>query len=156
MMRRSNRRLRLCAALLTCNLLFIWGNSLLPGEASAAFSQWVQDLLTALFPGEPSQELGSGLLRKLAHFTEFACLGMLLAWLQGMLTVKNRFLALPALAWAFGAACVDEAIQCFVPERGPSLWDVGLDTCGAAVGILLLMAGYHIRKKNNQFLEETK
>jgi hypothetical protein len=30
---RSQKRIRVCAVLLIVNLAFIWGNSLLPGEA---------------------------------------------------------------------------------------------------------------------------
>ena len=52
-----------------------------------------------------------------------------------------------ALAYGFGAACVDETIQCFVPDRGPGIKDVMIDTAGVAVGITLLLLGYTIYKK---------
>lgn len=137
---RTDRRLRLCYTLLIMNLCFIWGNSLLPGSVSGAFSDWVKDLLTALLPvGEPS-EGGGGLLRKLAHFTEFACLGMLLTWLLGMLRHPRSL----ALLLGTGAACIDETIQRFVPDRGPSLQDVGIDTCGVIVGMSLLLLGHYV------------
>ena len=42
---RTDKRLRLCITLLICNLIFIWGNSLLPGEISGAFSDWVKSIL---------------------------------------------------------------------------------------------------------------
>lgn len=152
--RKSRKRLRLCATLIVCDLIFIWGNSLLPGEVSGALSQWVKDLLSSFFPGNGPETQGSGLLRKIAHFTEFACLGALLAWLFAM--VRGRSGVMPVVL-AFAAACIDETIQCFVPDRGPSLWDVGLDTCGAAAGIFLLTAGIHIRKNiHNKKWEETK
>lgn len=153
-MRKSRKRLRLCATLILCDLIFIWGNSLLPGEVSGALSQWVKDLLSSFLPGDGPGTQGSGLLRKIAHFTEFACLGALLAWLFAML--RGRPGVMPVVL-AFAAACIDESIQCFVPDRGPSLWDVGLDTCGAAVSILLLTTGIHIRKNiHNKKWEETK
>ena len=139
---RTEKRLRICWTLLILNLCFIWGNSLLPGEISGAFSDWVKELLHALLPGGSSGG-GGGLLRKLAHFTEFACLGALLAWLMGM------FRRHPALALICGvaAACLDETIQRFVPDRGPSLRDVGIDTCGCAVGMMLLLTGHHLLKR---------
>lgn len=140
---RTDKRLRICTALLITNLCFIWGNSLLPGEISGAFSDWVKNLLTAILPVGPSVPGGSGLLRKIAHFTEFAALGMLLTWLFGMLQ-KGRF-------WPFvcglSAACVDETIQRFVPDRGPSLKDVGIDTCGVITGMILLLVGHHLIMK---------
>ena len=137
---RTEKRLRLCWALLVLNLCFIWGNSLLPGEVSGAFSDWVKALLAAILPVGPDSPMGGGLLRKLAHFTEFAALGMILSWLIGMLG-KNRLLP---LLWGGAAACVDETIQRFVPDRGPSLRDVGIDTCGVAVGMILLLTGHYL------------
>lgn len=155
MMHRTNRRLHLCTALLLCNLLFIWGNSLLPGDSSGALSEWVRSLLGSFLP--PAQAPGSGhFLRKLAHFTEFACLGALLVWLHGMLGRKAASTAALALLGGFLTACVDETIQLFSPGRGPSLKDVGIDTAGAATGIFLLLLGvlaYH-KKQHQHFQEE--
>ena len=50
---RTDKRLRLNAALLICVLTFIWGNSLLPGEVSGAFSDWVKSILERLFVQRP-------------------------------------------------------------------------------------------------------
>lgn len=150
---RTDRRVRLCAVLLALNILFIWGNSLLPGSVSGAISQFVRDLLAFLLgssSGDPNA--GHGLLRKLAHFTEFACLGALLAWLLGMLCKPLPF----ALLFGFLVASIDETIQYFVPNRGPAFKDVLIDTAGALVGISLLFLGYTIRKKQaKQCLEDT-
>lgn len=38
---RTDKRLRLCVTLLVLILVFIWGNSLMPGEVSQAISNWV-------------------------------------------------------------------------------------------------------------------
>ena len=54
---RTDKRLRLCITLLVCNLIFIWGNSLLPGEISGAFSDWVKSLLAHLLPVGPQSGL---------------------------------------------------------------------------------------------------
>lgn len=140
-MKRTRGRLALCIALITGILLFIWGNSLLPAEISQAFSDWVKALLTGGASGGASD--GSGLLRKIAHFAEFAALGMSLGWLFGMLKKGKIY---PFLL-GFAAACLDETIQIFVPERGPGIFDVALDTAGVAVGIGLLYIGYKIIKR---------
>lgn len=143
-MERTDRKMRLCAVLLAVNVLFIWGNSLLPGSVSGAISHWVRDLLSFLFPGSSQDpDSGHGLLRKLAHFLEFACLGALFSWLFGMLG-KPFPIALPC---GFAIACVDETIQHFVPDRGPSFKDVLIDTSGVLLGIALLLLGYTICKK---------
>ena len=139
-----NGRKWLCAVLIGVNLAVIWGNSLLPGEVSSAFSQWVRGLAQWLFPGSFGGSGGHGLLRKLGHFTEFACLGMLLWWMGLLCRERPRFF--PPLLLGAIAAGLDETIQRFVPGRGPSLWDVGIDVCGVLLGILLLTAGYYIKK----------
>ena len=139
-------------ALMVVNVLFIWGNSCLPGSVSGAISHWVRNVLSFLFPGGASDpDSGHGLVRKLAHFTEFACLGALFTWLFGMLS-KPLLIALPC---GFLVACVDETIQRFVPDRGPAFKDVLIDTSGVLVGIGLLILGYTIRKRQaKQYLED--
>lgn len=149
---RTDKRLRLCTALLICNLVFIWGNSLLPGEVSGAFSDWVKSLLANLFPAGPEEDTGGGLLRKVAHFTEFTALGMCLAWLHGMLQ-KGK---LRPFLWGVLAASLDETIQRFVPDRGPSVKDVCIDSAGVLTGIILLWLGHDFIKKRsaNKSLED--
>lgn len=130
----------LCITLLCLNVAFIWGNSLLPGEVSGAISQWVRDVLASIFglPEQPGADEGHGLLRKLAHFTEFACLGMCLSWLVRMLREKKPEHYLYPLLGGFLVACADETIQAFVPGRGPGIKDVAIDTLGVCLGIVLI------------------
>lgn len=147
-----------CCSLLSFLLIFIWGNSLLPGHISGAISDWVKQilltLLSFLFSGPPG-EGGGGLLRKLAHFTEFAALGACFCWFYGMLRSQKHELLLFPLLSGFLAACVDETIQRFVPGRYGCLTDVGIDTAGVATGIVLFTTAYHIYKNKHQHLEET-
>lgn len=144
---RTDKRLRLCTLLLVLILAFIWGNSLMPGEISQAISNWVQNLLMETRPDSTGNPAGNGILRKFAHFTEFAALGMTLGWLFGMLQKKKP---VPFL-WGVLAACIDETIQAFVPERAPGLRDVLIDSCGVLAGMLLLHFGHtYLKKKRNQ------
>ena len=154
-MKRTKTRMALCLILTVLLLIFIWGNSCLPGQVSGAWSQMISDLINRLLgrlPGDP--HTGHGLLRKIAHFTEFTCLGMSLFWLFSMLQKKFW---IPFLC-GFLAACTDECIQLLVPDRGPAIKDVLIDTAGVAVGIAVLLAVTVINQKikNNKFLEETK
>ena len=143
----TKKRLRLCAVLIVLNIAFIWGNSLLPGSVSGALSNWLRDILAAILPGgESDPTAGRGLLRKLAHFTEFACLGALFSWLFSMLQ-KPRMLS---LLCGFLVASADETIQRFVPDRGPSFRDVMIDTSGVLAGMLLVLLGYAISKKKTK------
>ncbi len=144
-LRCSTLRVRLCTVLIVLNLLFIWGNSLMPGSVSSAISGWVRDLLSTIFPGMGNDQQGHGLLRKIAHFSEFCMLGILLRWLYSMLLCRNA--AVLGLVCGLLAACVDEGIQLFVPGRNPSLIDVGIDTAGVLLGIVLLQFGHTIYKQ---------
>lgn len=141
---RSENRLRLAWCLLVLLLVFIWGNSLLPAEISAAISGWVWELLGDFGGGIviPDNTVGDGPLRKLAHFIEFTSLGMCLTWIMGMI----RKPALIALAGGFAVACVDEIIQIFVPGRGPAFTDVLLDTSGVLAGLFLFLLIRHLRR----------
>lgn len=142
---RTDKRLRLCTALLICLLVFIWGNSLMPGAVSQTISNFVQMLMSGVEIRPDEVPVGSGLLRKLAHFTEFAALGMLLYWRFGMAGKpwKGAFLS------GFAAACIDETIQAFVPDRAPRLFDVCIDSCGVLTGIALLYLGHTYLKKRS-------
>ena len=135
----------LCIAMILAILVFIWGNSLMPAQVSLAFSNWVADLLHIEPSAETTVLTGRGILRKVAHFLEFAALGFSLGWLFGML---RKGVLLPFLCGA-AAACIDETIQLFVPNRGPGLADVLLDSCGVAAGIALLYFGYTCMKKRS-------
>ena len=157
MIRKTNGRLTVCCAMLGLLLAFIWGNSLLPGHISGAFSDWVRKILRQLLPflfKNASDSAGGGLLRKIAHFTEFAALGACFCWLYAMLMTKQCRQILCAAASGVLAACVDETIQRFVPQRHGCLTDVGIDTAGVLTGIVLFMIAYLINKK--QHMEEMK
>lgn len=150
---RSKARLQICITLLVINLVFIWGNSMLPGEISGAFSDWVKSMVAPLLGWDQEGSGGGGLLRKIAHFTEFTCLGVCLRWFWGMLTANRRKAFTNALGCAVIAACIDETIQLFVPLRGPGIKDVCIDSAGALTGILTLTV-IHLLKTTS--LEDKK
>lgn len=143
----TQKWVKLCIVLILCNMGFIWGNSLLPAEASAAISNFVYSLLRPFFSGEGTQvSQGTGLLRKLAHLAEFTCLGILWCWYL-LMGRKNPFWGLlPGLC----TACVDEAIQCFVPGRGPRITDILIDLAGFSLGIGMMYLIQFIHKWRNK------
>ena len=147
-MNHTERNIRVCAILLILNLMFIWGNSMLPAEVSQKISDCVLELLPEI-PEQPIQQGdGSHLVRKLAHVAEFTVLGMLLSWLTAM-RKRKWWLTVPL---GTIVACIDETIQMFVPGRGPGLLDVGIDACGVLMGMLLLNTAYFLkRKQTNSF-----
>ena len=138
-------RTRLCGTLILLNLVFIWGNSLLPGELSGALSNWLGSLL-GLVGSDPGG--GTGLLRKLAHFSEFASLGFLLCWLASLKGERGFHLFALALLGGLLTACIDESIQILTPDRGSSLVDVWIDTSG--VVLAALFGVYYFDSRRNQ------
>jgi VanZ family protein len=82
------------------------------------------------------------LVKKGGHLLGYALLGA--AYVRG-LAGGNRArpgwrLVVTAVALAGAYAASDEFHQAFVPGRGSSLWDVGIDTLGAAVGVGVWLA----------------
>ena len=153
-MRRTNKRVGLCLVLIGLNLALIWGNSLISGETSGEMSGTVMEFILKLLhlPASAAEPLHY-LIRKAAHFSEFACLAMELTWLCGMLGEKKAHLAVLPVAGGMFAALVDESIQMLTPGRGPSLTDVWIDTSGAVMGMMIVFLGYHLlqgKKCNKQ------
>lgn len=133
------------AALLLLTLAFIWGHSCVPLPASAAESGRVLEMLRPvleLFVGKGNAT--DHLVRKLAHFTEFAALGF-----QILLLLRDRswkgFLRSAELG--FVAAFFDESIQ-ILSGRGDQIIDVWLDMGGVIFGVAAasLIAGI-LRKR---------
>lgn len=77
--------------------------------------------------------------RKIAHGLAYFVLGSLCmaALLQHELEMNQR--ALLALGISIAYAVSDEVHQVFVVGRSCQLSDVGIDTCGASIGILLVV-----------------
>lgn len=146
-MRSTKNRVRLCAILLCLNLIFIWGNSLMPGEVSDRISRWAAEFLGSSLDIPADMEQGHSLLRKLAHFSEFACLGLLLCWRAGMAGKRGMDLAVLTLLGGIVTACLDETIQIFVAERSSSLVDVWIDVSGVVIGMIFLLMGHHLIKR---------
>ncbi len=155
-MKRTDTRLKVCITALILELLFIWGNSAMPAEISNALSQWVGNILSMFLPFEPGVDEGGHLLRKLAHFCEFACLGATLCWLAGMLGQVGLTHASLSLLGGITAACVDETIQVFTPGRSSSLIDVWIDTSGVVLGIGLVLLGCHLSKRKKKLKHRSK
>ena len=134
---------RTLSILIVLNLALIWGNSLLPGVSSEAVSGGVLAFLGQFLPMLLT-ETGHTLLRKAAHFSEFALLGLLFCGRHRL--VKGET---PPHLMGFGlaVACIDETIQIFTPERASSLIDVWIDASGFALGFVMIFVTYTIYNK---------
>lgn len=117
-------------------------------------SRIVAPLVRWLFPHLSDRAVHGVVLavRKCAHLTEYAVLALLLwralhqppapgvsAWHWSEAGLALGLVALYAAS--------DEVHQAFVPSRQASVWDVLLDTAGAALGLLCLWAIGRLRKR---------
>lgn len=75
-------------------------------------------------------------IRKLAHFTEYACMGTLVYGIWRPWKNRDRKLYVLVILWVFLSAAGDEFHQLFVPGRYGCFADVLLDTCGGGFGVL--------------------
>lgn len=140
-------------------MVMIYCFSAQTGEQSGAMSgrltTWVVKLFVPDFENmtaENQESLRSTvgfLIRKTAHFLEYALLGFSLmlhiAQVQKKITVRLPWL----WAWGIGTlyAASDEFHQGFVAARGPSVRDVMIDSSGVIVGVLLLLWILHCKKE---------
>ena len=134
---------RILDILILLNLALIWGNSMLTGLSSEAVSGGLLAFLGRFLPVLLT-EAGHTLLRKAAHFSEFALLGLLYCGRHRL--VKGEA---PVHLMGFGlaVACIDETIQIFTPGRASSLIDVWIDASGFALGLLLIVIFHTITNK---------
>ncbi len=136
------------AVLLLALYVLIFGFSAQDGERSGSLSQMISEKCVELLNSLSGRNWTEGFmrdlaayfehpLRKLAHFSEYACMGILLYILWSQWIRKGRKLYLLIVLWVFCSAGLDEFHQLFVPGRYGSFADVLLDTCGGAFGMLL-------------------
>lgn len=121
----------------------IFSFSLQPGEVSGDISgSFLRKVLEWFAPGVfekletmPQEQLDIWhvVLRKCAHFTEFAVLGVLSS--LTLLQTKLSRRVLVAMAFCLVVASMDETLQLFVDGRAGRVVDVIIDGAGALCGI---------------------
>ncbi len=137
-------------------LTLIWGHSLMPAGASSQESGFVTDFIFKLIPAFINTSNMELFVRKAAHFSEFAVLGILLRARTGLLTgtesrqatagdlpgeshvhdkTAGRFFT--AACAGFFAAFIDETIQLFIEGRSGSVVDMWIDLAGVITGCII-------------------
>lgn len=127
---------KILAILIALMLLFIWSNSLAGSKQSNALSGWVEKLLKPLVDpqGKIPAKVFDYAVRKAAHVTEYAILGMLLAWLSIPIKKQDVWLLLFVV---LTTAVIDETIQIFT-GRTSQVQDIWIDFFGAGAGMLVV------------------
>ncbi len=116
-----------------CAVIFVFSSSAFSAANTALY---IDPALRWLIPGLTPQaaEVLHALIRKSAHFTEYAILFVLL--IRGPMAGRPY----AALTLCVAYALLDEGHQALVPGRGPSLYDVALDSTGALFSRFMLAA----------------
>jgi len=133
------------AILIAFVLCFIWGHSMVSAEVSKTESLAVGGFLTPfleLFVGRGN--VTDRLVRKLAHFSEFAVLGVLLSVNMRAYERKGRVMGSYYILLGMAAAVIDESIQLFSVGRGAQVQDILLDTAGAVCGGLITKLAFRL------------
>ena len=135
------KRKKVALVLILLTLCFIWGQSLLDGDISTRESDFVFNLIYPfLYKVFGEVDATPHLVRKLAHFTEYAVLGCSLALYFGY----DQKSILKGMNVALIAALFDESFQLLAVARGPQITDIWLDFSGAITGIILFSAVLHL------------
>jgi len=129
--------------------VFIFVQSQQNAAESSSKSAFIMKIINSLISRITNNDefaLSEYFIRKTAHFTEYFILGFLL---YGSLKKEGFKLLYPALSILISAAYAisDEIHQYFIPGRVMSLFDVFIDTCGAAVGVFLFCIILALRNK---------
>ena len=133
-------------------LCFVFGNSMLSKQDSAEVSATVMELVRGFLrpivewiTGGPVDDvLLHKVVRKGAHFTEFAALSFFLTGLLRLFCCMWRTHAMGyVLFFSLLIGVLDEFLQSFT-GRGSSVRDVVLDFCGALMGILCAIVAIEI------------
>ena len=125
-----------------CWVAVIWGHSLIQGPQSSLESGLVVSLVCPLFELAGIHDLGlmTLVVRKLAHFSEYAVLGVLARGLVTSLREEGIAPRLPVTVVAALVPVADECLQLFVPGRSGQLTDVLIDLSGLVTGALVAHA----------------
>ena len=149
-MKRRKTCLALLGLLILLTLGFIWGNSLKSIPESQAVSLSLLDrlkpLLDAVFGPD---RITDHILRKTAHFCEFALLGAELRLLFLLMGQRGLQGLMNALFAGLAAAVTDETIQIF-SQRGSQVSDVVLDFSGVVTGALVISLAARLLRRRKE------
>lgn len=118
-------------------------------EQSSLAARIFKDIVGFLLPSvSVSDGEAVHIVRKLAHFTEFACQGLLLS---GFVLCKSKhFNVIYILFFGLLTACCDELIQLFPYGRSSQVSDIFIDFSGCiAAAIIYSIIYFYIKRKKN-------
>lgn len=97
------------------------------------------DILELFFPDYVfDEEYIHHIVRKIAHFTIYFILGIMVSWLINVGNSKGKRSIFIAAVCCLVFAISDETLQLFIYGRGAQVTDVLIDISGASLGIFLV------------------
>lgn len=146
--------LRIILIILLLGIFYsIFGFSSQNSEESGGLSQKVTLFIAKKIPwitekNEEEKEIiidkMESVIRKLAHFSIYTVVGILIMSLLSTYKIENKRRVFISLLTGIIYAISDEIHQGFVPGRSPQITDVMIDTMGVLFGILLVMLAIKI------------
>lgn len=134
--------------LLLCTFFIIFGFSSQDGEASGGLSRNITNKILQLsnkykdMGQEKKEKIADRterIIRKIAHFSIYTLVGLLLMGLLSTYKIKENWRIILSVLLGMIYAVSDEIHQSFIPGRTPQITDVYIDTLGVVLGVLLIL-----------------
>lgn len=150
--------------ILNCLIIFNFSNQ--KADDSSVSSGRVVNFISEVIPtirNMPEQDkiefkenVMQPIIRKLAHFSIYTLLGMLI--MNFMVTFKRSFYqcAITSVFFGFLYACSDEIHQFFIPGRSCEFRDICIDTLGVITGIIIVILITKLYRKITRKKKEIK
>ncbi len=142
--------------LLLCTFFVIFGFSSQDGETSGGLSRNITNKILQIsnkyntLGQEEKEQIADKtekIIRKVAHFSIYTVVGLLLMGLLNTYKIKENWRMILSILLGMLYAISDEIHQSFTPGRTPRIADVYIDTLGVILGILLILLGIKIYNK---------
>lgn len=133
------RRKTITTALLVICIAFIFHNSLEGAEVSGGRSFQLTQAMNGF--------LAEQIIRKLAHFLEYALEGVLVVFVIWAYELKMRRYACHAALFGIMTALIDETLQLFSDGRAALVGDVWIDFGGFLFGFLFGVLWLQLRRR---------
>ena len=108
------------------------------GDTSMQLSDGILDSFKSLFQNFLDYHTLSYIVRKIAHFTEYFILGLLIYHLVKQYRVISKTEIIWMILFCVIYAMSDEFHQVFIGGRSPKFFDVIIDSLGSSLSILIL------------------
>ena len=142
--------LRIVLIILLGIFYIIFGFSSQNGEKSSGLSKKVTEMIVEKILKTSKEDKPrimnrlEGIIRKLAHFSIYTILGLLLMGLISTYNIEEKKRIYITMIIGILYASSDEIHQSFIPGRSAQVTDVMIDTMGVALGMCLILLLFKI------------